>query len=493
MPFSRRGFFALTVVVALVGCGGAAEGSPDPVDADTDGASPLPDEGTPDVQENVGVVDSAEEEVADAAPPLDPDISAVPYNATAFAVGMMAGDAEPSRAMIWTRYTGSRKLFARVTEVVSGMPSKVVFERAVTPAAGGYVHLDAEGLSPDTEYQYAFLEHDGAKYVGRTYLGRFRTAIADDELKVLTFGGTSCNHINGVPFASLAHAATAKLDFFLHTGDHVYADAAETLAEYRGVYDKYWAVKNLAAVHRSTGLYTIWDDHEVVNNWASDTVGGARVDAARRAFFEYRAFRKHPTAPDRLWRSFKWGKTAEFFILDVRGERKKKTRLLASGAANPDAEIISQAQMDWLKTGLKSSKAVFKFVVTSKYFSGPNDVDNDDSWPGYPAQRNELLNHLVNNDIPGVWFLTGDVHKGIIEKIQPTGEAARYREVYMGPSGSGGDPRPEATVCNGTGQREVFLDVRSYSRLRADPIGKTLEIEFIGESGAVLCKKKYPA
>lgn len=132
-------------------------------------------------------------------------------------------------------------------------------------------------------------------------------------------------------------------------------------------------------------------------------------------------------------------------------------------------------------------------IPASKYFSGPNDIGNDDSWPGFPAQRNELMNHIVNEDLTGVWFLTGDVHKGIVEKIQPTGPAARIREIYMGPSGSGGDPAPGANFCNGTAQREVYLDVRSYTRLRADPIAKTLEVEFIGEDGAVLCKKKYPA
>ena len=473
--------------MVLAGCGGSdGESESDPLDtgATSDATDSSIDPGV-DAAINDDGVD------VDAGPPLDPDISGVPRNPTAFAVGMMAGDAEPSRAMIWTRYTGSRQLRARVSEVTGGMPTRVVLEKVVTPAAGGYVHLDAEGLAADTEYQYAFLEHDGAKYSGRSDLGRFRTAIGDDELKAITFGGTSCSHINGVPMASLAFAAEAKLDFLIHCGDHIYGDAANTQAEYRAIYDKYWAVKNLAATHRSTGLYTIWDDHEVVNNWASDTVAVARVDAARRAFFEYRAFRKNKSAPNRLWRSFKWGKTAEFFILDVRSERLKKNRLTSSGAANPDAQIISRAQMDWLKAGLSASKAVFKFIVTSKYFSGPNNLSDDDSWPGYPTQRNELLNHVAGID--GVWFLTGDVHKGIIEKIQPSGTGSGIREIYMGPSGSGGDPNPSANYCNGGGQREVFLDVRSYSKLRADPVAKTLEIEFIGEGGGVLCKKKYPA
>jgi len=485
---SRRSFLTVTGAIALAGCGGSPESNDDlPVEAgpDTDKAA-VDSELEP--SENVGVVEDASD-----ASPLDPDISDVPRNPTAFAAGLMAGDAETSRAMIWTRYSGSRKLLARVTEVVSGKPTRVVHEKLVTPAPGGYVHLDADGLTAGAEYQYAFLEHDGAKYTGRSDLGRFRAAIADDALEVLTFGGTSCNIIGGAPFPSLGFAAAEKLDFMIHCGDHIYGDAAETLAEYRAIYDRHWAVKNLAAVHRSTGMYTIWDDHEVVNNWASDTVAPARLEAARRAFFEYRAFRKNPTAPNRLWRSFRWGKTAEFFILDVRSERLKKNRLLPSGDANPDAQFISDAQMNWVKAGLRASTAVFKFVVTSKYFSGPNSLANDDSWPGWPAQRNELLNHIVNNDLKGVWFLTGDVHKGIIEKIQPTGEASRIREIYMGPGGSGGDPNPSANYCNGSGQREVYLDVRSYSRLRADPVGKTLEVDFIGENGAALCRKKYPA
>lgn len=476
----------------LAGCGGTdGDSNNDPLDTGT-GTTPDPTDSSIDTTEPIGVDTNAPEDVeVDAGPPLDPDISGIPRNAAAFAAGLMAGDAEPARAMIWTRYTGMRQLRARVSEVMGGMPTKVVLEKVVTPAAGGYVHLDAGGLTPGTEYQYAFLEHDGSKYVGRTDAGRFRTAIGEDELATLTFGGTSCSHINGAPLASLAHAADAKLDFLIHCGDHIYGDAAETLAEYRAIYDRYWALKNMAAFHRSSGVYSIWDDHEVVNNWASDTVAVARVDAARRAFFEYRAFRKNATTPNRLWRSFRWGKTAEFFILDVRSERLKKNRLTAAGAANPAAQFISKAQMDWLKAGLSASKAVFKFIVTSKYFSGPNDLGNDDSWAGYPTQRNELLNHV--DDIPGVWFLTGDVHKGIVEKIQPSGTGSRIREIYMGPSGSGGDPVPSSKMCNGTGQREVFLDMRSYSRLRADPVAKTLEVDFIGEDGTALCKKKYPA
>lgn len=295
MPSPRR--WILTSFVALLaGCGGDLA-------ANSDDASSSPEDVA--ITETVPAVDADPEEdapidVAPDAPPLDPDITDIPRNPTAFSIGLMAGDAEPTRAMLWTRYTGKRELRARVAEVEGGKATKVVLEQIVKPAEGGFVHIDAGSLTPATEYQYAFLEHDGTKYVGRSDGGRFRTATADDALTPITFGGTSCNHINGAPFASLSFAATAKFDFFVHAGDHIYGDAAETLPEYRSVYEK-WEVKNLAAVHRSTGMYTIWDDHEVVNSWASDTVPEARVKAARQAFFEHRAGRRapHRRAPPR--------------------------------------------------------------------------------------------------------------------------------------------------------------------------------------------------
>ena len=67
-------------------------------------------------------------------------------------------------------------------------------------------------------------------------------------------------------------------------------------------------------------------------------------------------------APDRIWRSFRWGHSAEVFVLDCRGERRPSTR-----SVNPTREsvYISRAQMDWLKAGLRASPAVFKFIVNS--------------------------------------------------------------------------------------------------------------------------------
>lgn len=417
----------------------------------------------------------------------DVELGSIPVNRAMFPLGVMAGDVLTDRAMLWTRYDGDRPLAVRVVETDRmGMRLRRAYEGTVTPSGAGFARVDVPGIRPGRFYRYAFLEQDGARFTGRSRVGRFRAAPSAGACDVVTFGGASCNNRNGAPFEPLTHAADAELDFFIHCGDHVYADSANTLAEYRGVYDNYWRVAGLHDVHASTGLFTTWDDHEVFNNWNPETISGARLTAATRAFFEHRAFRRHPEDPDRIWRKFRWGRTAEIFMLDVRSERLPSTRDTAS------AQFISPAQLRWLKNSLRDSDAVFKFVVTSKPITGrvSDDLTRSDFWEGYPAQREDLLSFIVDNDIEGLWFLSGDVHYAAIARVEARGPYSRLREVYMGPAGSGD---PGGVTCDGTGQSEVTIRRLNYARFVADPMARTLTISFIGAGGGVICRRTYPA
>jgi alkaline phosphatase D len=427
------------------------------------------------------------DEPAPGAPVGDVELGSIPLDGAAFPLGVMAGDVLSDRAMVWTRYDGDRPLAVRVVETDRmGRLLRSAYEGTVMPSGAGYALVDVPGLRPGGHYRYAFLEQSGARFTGRSRIGRFRAAPSEGACGVLRFGGASCNNRNGAPFAPLTHAAEAELDFFIHCGDHVYADHAHTLAEYRGVYDNYWRVPGLHALHGSTGLFTTWDDHEVFNNWNPEMINRDRLGAATRAFFEHRAIRRHPEHADRIWRKFRWGRTAEIFMLDVRGERLPSTRDTA------DAQFISNAQLRWLKNSLRDSDAVFKLVVTSKPITGRVEADlrRDDFWEGYPAQREELLSYIVDSDIEGVWFLSGDVHYAAIARVEARGRYSRLREVYMGPAGSG-DPGP--VVCDGAGQSEVSIRRLNYARFVADPIDRTLTIAFVGAGGDVICRKTYPA
>ena len=69
------------------------------------------------------------------------------------------------------------------------------------------------------------------------------------------------------------------------------------------------------------------DDHEVLNDFAGQTVNPARYAAGRQAFLENMPIREtglphDPScAGDPLYRTFKWGSEVELFITDQRSCR----------------------------------------------------------------------------------------------------------------------------------------------------------------------------
>ncbi len=277
-----------------------------------------------------------------------------------------------------------------------------------------------------------------------------------------------------------AAGARDDLDFFIHAGDHIYADllgpAATTISQYRAKYSEAWASSGMRSLHSSTGQYLTWDDHEVFNDWNPETISRGRLAAARQAFFEHRATRRSGDDRDRIWRSFRWGRTAEIFVLDCRGERRPSTR---SEDPSRSSTYISRRQMDWLKAGLRSSPCVFKFIVNSVPIVDRAGADSG-NWNGYASQRREILNHIDNNRLRGVVWLSGDVHFGGVCRVEAAGPWSDIWEVVMGPSGSNRDGRPPIRES----QWPVFVhEVHNFVRFHADPASRTLTVEFIDRDG----------
>jgi alkaline phosphatase D len=473
MKLKRRGFLKVAGVAAAAGCSG-------PIDPLQDGA-PLDDsldaqiDGSFDARAP-GDASSDRRVAADGGASFN---SLIELRAE-FPLGIMAGDATSTSAMFWTQYAGSAPLILRVLEMDGSTIAAVRYDARVTPGEGNFVHVTVDGLLPGKNHRYAFLRAPRGEPDGRSAIGRIRTAIADDAMTPLTFAGACCTSHRHRPFPVLIDAGSrTDLDFFIHAGDHIYADltgVATTLPEYRAKYGLNWPSGGLSSLHRSTGMYCTWDDHEVANNWNPETISMARLAAARQAYFEHHTIRTSAAAPNRIWRSFQWGRTAEIFILDCRGERLPSTRSL--DPANP-SQYISRAQMDWLKSGLADSGAVFKFIVNSVPIA--NRGATSDNWNGYASQRREILRHIVNNNIRGVVWLSGDVHFGAVTRIEPTGDFRDMYEVIMGPAGA--DKASPVSASIGA-QWQVIVDgIHNYTVLRANPTTRTVSAEFIDATG----------
>lgn len=413
-------------------------------------------------------------------------ILSLPYEKSAFPMGAMAGDVREDRAMLWTRVRAVRpSQWGLVVIELDGERSRVHSQRAIEPDADGFVQHEVTGLRPGARYRYSFLRTLRGQPVARGAGGRFRAALHRDSLDPLVFGGTSCTSAQwGSEFDTLRRAASCdELAFFVHAGDHVYADEARTLREFRAVYERTFSRTGLRALHESAGLYTVWDDHEVHNDWDGETVERERFEAARRAFFEHHPWSGGWQRPRRLYERFRWGRTLELFVLDTRGERRPSTRL------RPDAQYLSREQLQWLVDGLQTSESVFKCVVNSvpiARFEGLFEAASSDRWQGYPAQRQRLLEAI--RDVPNVWFLSGDFHLGCVARVERSGPDRRLIEVLMGPGGQ--LPNPIASLLDPP-QYEFATSESNWVRFEADPRSQTMSVRFVNEEGRAIFERRY--
>jgi alkaline phosphatase D len=178
-------------------------------------------------------------------------------------------------------------------------------------------------------------------------------------------------------------------DFFIHCGDHIYADCpvpselklpngevwrnivteekstvAHSLAQFRGNYKYNWLDENLRAFHADVPIFAQWDDHEVTNDWSpvgsADATGYAEdgisklVARARRAFFEFMPIRETPEREGRVYRRISYGPLLDVFLIDMRSYRDSSWNKRDDRS---DTCILGREQLAWLKRELLASNA----------------------------------------------------------------------------------------------------------------------------------------
>ena len=140
-------------------------------------------------------------------------------------------------------------------------------------------------------------------------------------------------------------------------------------------YALYRSDKALRDVHAKFPIVSIWDDHEVQDNYAGGAPGGglpaakhystARRRAGYKAFFEAMPF--FPTGSSRIYRTLPFGKTVDLIMLDQRQYRgDQPCGDATAGPACPEfanpRPFLGATQMAWAKQRLESSQAAWKVI-----------------------------------------------------------------------------------------------------------------------------------
>jgi phosphodiesterase/alkaline phosphatase D-like protein len=305
------------------------------------------------------------------------------------------------------------------------------------------VSLAVNGLQADSAYYYG-IEADGV--LDGTTTGRFRTAAEGPFSFSFAFASCAETGSNHPVFETIRQLNPL---FFVHMGDFHYLNIGVNERQvFREGYETVLASPGQSALYRETPIAYMWDDHDYGPN-DSDQFSPGR-EAARLTYQEY--VPHYPLAAGSgnvpIYQAFTIGRV-RFIMTDTRSERDGSS----VPADDPNKSMMGVAQKGWWKQEVLNAQGVYPVIVwvsTSPWLadSPGSGVDN---WNGFRAERRELADWLVANQIQNLFFISGDVHMVAIED----GRNNRYAS-----NGERGFPIMQAAAMDRSGSQ---FESNSYS------------------------------
>jgi len=396
------------------------------------------------------------------------------WHTSPFALGVASGRPRADSVVLWTRLlfaepdraAAAQAWSVRVEVFADAALKRRVYRAEVATDANRAhsVHVHVTQLQPSTDYWYRFSQGDAHSTVGHTRTAPSRHA----DVPQLRIALASCQHYEQGQYIAHEDIAKQALDFVLFMGDYIYensnpqyairkhnGDEPKTLQAYRERYEQYKRDPALQAAHAAHPWVLMWDDHEVVNDYANDqdrhytdpTQMLLRRAAAYQAYFEHQPLLLGPDAHNpanmRLYDQLSWGKLADVWTLDCRQYRSPQAcrdpvrgggRMVVQCDELNDASrtMLGAEQERWLTESLSASKRQWKLVAQATQISStsvPTPVGRsywNDAWDGYPEARKRLLQTVVDAKLSNVVTLGGDVHCNVAAplRLEPNNPAS---------------------------------------------------------------------
>jgi alkaline phosphatase D len=392
--------------------------------------------------------------------------------------GVQSGDVGTDGGVVWARADRPSQMLVEVATTASFADARKLPPVAALPESDFIAKMLLENLpaGQDIFYRVSFRDLSHPEISGEKVTGRFRTAPADRRDVSFVWGGDvagqgwGINPEDGgmVTFATMRKHAP---DFFLHSGDTIYADGiissevklpggklwknitipekakvAETLEEFRAAHKYNFLDANLRAFNAEVPIFVQWDDHEVTNNWSPSKqlpdaykVRDINLLAARaaRAFHEMYPMRESIVEPGRVYRKLGYGPHLDIFMLDERSYRGPNGPNLQT-VYGPDSYFLGPDQLSWLKRGLSDSRATWKVIASDMPLSlivydeatkrsGSEAFAQGDGPPrGRELEIADLLRFIRDNGITNTVWLTADVHYAAAHYYNP--DKAQFQE-----------------------------------------------------------------
>jgi alkaline phosphatase D len=399
--------------------------------------------------------------------------------------GIASGDVSDGSAVVWARANRPARMqvefsaLESFSNIIGSASSDAIADRDFT------AKVLLENLPPGRDIFYRVRFDDIAEGMpGETRSGHFRTAPAlqsSQNSVSFVWSGDTAGQGWGIDPArggmrSYRTMLENRPDFFIHCGDHIYADypiaselklpdgtiwrnivteeksaVAHSLAQFRGNYKYNLLDDNLRAFNAEVPMLAQWDDHEVTNDWSprgsSDETGYAEDGTSRlvaracRAFHEFMPIRSFAREPGRVYRKIGYGPLLDVFLIDMRSYRDSTWNKRDDTG---DTFILGPAQLAWLKRELAASDAIWK-VIAADLPIGLISEDAIALGNGPPARREheiaDLLSFMKRAGVRNTVWLTADMHYTAAHHYDPDravfGDFEPFWEFVSGPLHAG--------------------------------------------------------
>ena len=366
--------------------------------------------------------------------------------------GIHSGDVSIDSGMVWARTDRPARMLVETatTESFKEIHSAVAIDALPESDFTAKALIERLPAGQDIFYRVRFEDLAAPTITSEAEVGRFRTAPADRRDVSFVWSGDTAGQGWGIDEArggmrTYATMRNNRPDFFIHSGDSIYADCpiqstlklpngevwrnvvteeksrvAQTLADYRGNYKYNLLDAHLRRFNAEVPVFAQWDDHEVANDWwpgqtrADYGNANASLLAARgrRAFCEYMPMRQTQADIGRIYRKISYGPLLDIFLLDMRSYRGPNDHG-KDATFNPACQILGPEQTQWLKRELAASNATWKVIAADLPISivSSDAVAQGDGPPlGREFEIADVLSFIKHAGVRNTVWITADMH-----------------------------------------------------------------------------------
>jgi len=344
-------------------------------------------------------------------------ITWIPAGSNVLTHGPVVGGVTDSSAKVFVRAGTTDQVRLKYGNQPNYEPSTVLTSDAFTPeATQDYTAIiPLFNLSPNTKYYYWVLI--GAQEANILNRYEFTTFPSVDSVQDFSFSIFSDGAAKDYYAPGYATAALMNPVFVGQIGDFRHQDPSAIptpiainnwwLQNKQSIGEGYSGTDFANNIGAKFPFFHIWDDHDFCKN-NSDKTCEYKDTFSKPSFTSY-----FPTYPldvgdGSLGHSFRYGKEAEVFVMDLRYQRSPDTDV-----DGPTKSMLGDTQKAWLKSKLKAAQdsgVTWKFLVSTSVWNDKSKVD--DSWFLYQTEQNELINYIKDNGISNVVVISGDLHSG---------------------------------------------------------------------------------